>query len=95
MSFIISDILPPSSLEPTAVTRLNIRLTASADISREGLRELLEIMTRNEGNVPVSLFIDGIDDEELKLKSINNLQYSQNLYNELSSLDVVEKVWVS
>ena len=52
-------------------------------------------MTRNEGNVPVSLFIDGIDDEELKLKSINNLQYSQNLYNELSSLDVVEKVWVS
>ena len=52
-------------------------------------------MIQNEGGVPGSLFVSVIREEELKLKSTSSVQYSQNLYNSLRELDVVEKVWVS
>ena len=55
----------------------------------------MEVMIQNEGSVPVSLFISDLPGEELKLKSTSSVQYSQNLYNSLHLLDIVEKVWVS
>ena len=95
LSFVISDIVAPTELEPLAVQRVNIKIKASVDINRKALTGLMEVMIQNEGGVPVSLFISDLPEEELRLKSTSSVQYSQNLYNSLMELDVVEKVWVS
>ena len=95
LSFVISDIVAPTELEPLAVQRVNIKIKANVDINRKTLTSLMEVMIQNEGGVPVSLFISDLPEEELKLKSTSSVQYSQNLYNSLMELDVVEKVWVS
>ena len=95
LSFVVSDIVEPSELEPLAVQRFNIRIKANVEINRMTMKELMEVMIQNEGSVPVSLFISDIPGEELKLKSTSSVQYSQNLYNEIKALNVVEKAWVS
>ena len=95
LSFVISDIVAPSELEPVAVQRVNIRIKAEVEINRKTMKDLMEVMIQNEGSVPVSLFISDLPGEELKLKSTSSVQYSQNLYNSLHLLDIVEKVWVS
>ena len=95
LSFVVSDIVEPSELEPLAVQRFNIRIKANVEINRMTMKELMEVMIQNEGSVPVSLFISDIPGEELKLKSTSSVQSSQNLYNEIKALEVVEKAWVS
>ncbi|MBQ0071883.1 MAG: DNA polymerase III subunit alpha, partial [Spirochaetales bacterium] len=95
LSFIINDVVSPQELKPEAVKRIHVRLHANAEITKDGLRDLMRLMMENEGNTPVTMSIDGIPGEELNLKSTSSLAYSRNLYNELKTLDVVEKVWVS
>ena len=95
ISYIISDVVSPRDLKPEAVERLHIRLKNDADISKEGLAELTKTIIQNEGRTPVFLSIDGVEGEELQLKSTDSVNYSRDLYQNLTQLDVVLKVWVS
>jgi len=95
MSFIINDIVSPRELEPIAVEKVHIRLSSSAPITKEGLEGLRRVLLENEGKTPVYLSIDGIEGEELQLKSTESVEYSHNLYTSVTSLDVVTKMWVN
>lgn len=95
VSFIISDILSPRELQPEAVQRIHIRLKENTEISKSNLSELMKTLIQNEGKTPVYLSIEGIEGEELQLRSTDSVNYSRNLYNTLTQLDVVLKVWVN
>ena len=94
-SFAIDNIMSPQELKPEAVSKIHIRLSSYADISRAGLAELLSLMARFEGDTPTVMEIDGCSGEELQLKSTSFLNYTRSLLGELEELDVVEKAWVS
>lgn len=94
-SFAIDSIMSPQELKPEAVSKIHIRLSSYADISRAGLAELLSLMARFEGDTPTVMEIDGCSGEELQLKSTSFLNYTRTLLGELEELDVVEKAWVS
>ena len=55
----------------------------------------MKTLIQNEGKTPVYLSIEGIEGEELQLRSTDSVNYSRNLYNTLTQLDVVLKVWVN
>ncbi len=95
LSFIINDIVPPENLKPLAVELVHIKLRKEAAITKENLDELRRVMSLSEGRTPVSLSIEGIDGEELTLKGTESVEYSHKLYEDLTSLDCVLKVWIN
>lgn len=94
-TFIISDVVAPQDLKPLAVDFLNIRIKKNVSIDKESLSELYSVLINNHGPLPVHLSISGNRCEELILTSREGINYSHNLYQMLTNLNVVEKVWVN
>ncbi len=95
LSFTIRDVMSPDALKPEAVKKINIKLKSSLEFTRDTLKGVLRAFTLNEGNIPVSLYIDNNDREELQLKSTSYLSYSSALIEELAQQEIVDKVWVN
>ncbi len=95
ITFQIDDVVSPMELKPEAVQQVHIRLRSTADISRNGLGSLFNILASNTGDTQISFTIDGCHGEELIPRATNFVNYSRGLVVEFNSLDVVDKVWVS
>lgn len=95
VSFAIDQIVSPKELKPEAVQEMHIRLKANADISREGLGNLFTVLAENEGDIRITLTIDGCPGETLMPSATYFISYTRQLLGQLNDMDIVDKAWVS